>query len=50
MLGLRPGLGLDLIDPALSVAQRHLGWGVKRLEDERRRYLMETERLCVPDF
>lgn len=47
MLGLRPGRGLDLLEPALEIARHHLGWSEARAEAERRAYLSEIQRLTV---
>ncbi|HEX5164905.1 MAG TPA: glycerol-3-phosphate dehydrogenase C-terminal domain-containing protein, partial [Thermomicrobiales bacterium] len=47
MLGLRPDLGMSLLEPALAVARHHLSWSEARLAGERRRYLAEIDRLRV---
>ena len=48
MVGLRPGLGLELLEPALSIARDHLGWTDSRIDDERRLFQAEVERLRTP--
>ncbi len=48
MLGLRPGLGVDLLEPSLDIACTHLQWDEHRRQIERQTYLKEIERLRLP--
>jgi glycerol-3-phosphate dehydrogenase len=47
MLGLRPDLGEELLEPAPASARDHLGWSESRLANERHGYRTEIERLRV---
>lgn len=48
MLGLDADLGASVLDSALDVCARHLGWGREKLAGERQRMLAETAMLQPP--